>query len=166
MKKVLLAVFVILIMASAAFCFFFHLVRTRDGMQVFVKEKPGFAHTYLDSRSWGPLDYLKYPHIAHSMMSDTLGEISQSFQKSVRDFQAKADQAAQTISQHLENSEKARNEMSELKQEFEKEWQRLQEKIKKTADSKKLKKLEQDTEKLVQWFQKEIKKIEEKYSSN
>jgi len=166
MKKVIIVLIVIVMLGAVGFFWFYHLVQTKDGFQVVAKKKASFTDSYLDTRDWNALDYLKYPHISRALATDAWNDVTSDIKKVLNDFQTKADNSIEKLAQSLQKSEQAQKEIELLTQSFNKEWSALQDKINQTKDSGKLKKLEKDAEKLMQWFRKEMAAIEQKFSTD
>lgn len=165
MKKMVFILFVLAVMGFVLFSWMFHLIRTKDGFHIVQKKEASFKNTYLDTTQWGPLDYVKYPHISQALLVDKWQSFKDSTQKSFTHLQKNAEEALEKLTQKLKQSDEASQEIKKLQKKFKLEWLKIQKQINETKDQATLDKLKKDAEKLVQRLKSEIAHLQDEYSS-
>jgi hypothetical protein len=69
---VVVAVVVIVI---AAILMNFHFIRTKNDFKVLKKSSWGPKDTFVDTRSWGPLDWIDHGDLLKAMVNDTIDDL-------------------------------------------------------------------------------------------
>jgi hypothetical protein len=59
----------------------FHFMLTKDGPKVIKKARWGAADTFVDTRDWGPVDWMKHADIMDAMFSDTIDKLQKDIVK-------------------------------------------------------------------------------------
>lgn len=77
-----------------------HFIRTSKGLVIERKSELGFADTYVDTRSWGPIDYLKNPKVTKALMRGGFKDVSSEGEDA-------AGEAAKEAGRLLDESQKA-----------------------------------------------------------
>jgi hypothetical protein len=75
---VVVAVVVILI---AAVVMNFHFVLTKNDFKVLKKAHWGFKDTFVNTRSWGPLDWIDHSDLLKAMVNDTIDNLQKDITK-------------------------------------------------------------------------------------
>ena len=70
---------ILAIAIAAAIIFFgilfnYHFVLTGDGMEVLKKESWSPKDTFVDTRNWGPFDWLEHPEIVEALTKKKINE--------------------------------------------------------------------------------------------
>jgi len=53
----------------------FHFVLTKNGFKVLKKSHWGSKDTFVDTRSWGPLDWIDHGDLLKAMVNDTIDNL-------------------------------------------------------------------------------------------
>lgn len=69
---VVVAVVVVLLVAIVMN---FHFVLTKNDFKVLKKSQWGFKDTFVDTRSWGPLDWIDHSDLLKAMVNDTIDNL-------------------------------------------------------------------------------------------
>ncbi len=59
----------------------FHFVLTKNDFKVIKKSQWGFKDTFVDTRSWGPLDWIDHGELLKAMVNDTIDDIQKDISK-------------------------------------------------------------------------------------
>jgi hypothetical protein len=74
-------VVIIVIAALAVIAMNYHFMITDDGPKVIKKIRWGTADTFVDTRDWGPIDWMKHHEVMDAMLSDTIDELQKDITK-------------------------------------------------------------------------------------
>ena len=77
---VLVAVAVVVIVVIAI-VMNFHFVRTKNDFKVLKKAHWGAKDTFVDTRSWGPLDWLGHDDLLKAMVNETIDNLQKEINK-------------------------------------------------------------------------------------
>ncbi len=59
----------------------FHFVLTKNGFKVLKKAHWGAKDTFVDTRSWGPLDWIDHSDLLKAMVNDTIDNLQKDIVK-------------------------------------------------------------------------------------
>lgn len=77
----LLAVVAVVVVVVAAILMNFHFVRTKNDFKVLKKSSWGPKDTFVDTRSWGPLDWIDHSDLLKAMVNDTIDNLQEDITK-------------------------------------------------------------------------------------
>ncbi|HCF60320.1 MAG TPA: hypothetical protein DFS52_20265 [Myxococcales bacterium] len=111
MKKIL-SIFVIGFACAAGLfgALNYHFIRTSKKLVIERKAEMGFKDTFVDTREWGPIDYLKNPGVANVLarggLKDLLGDSKDASKKAEKEAKRLIDEGQKAIGDALEEAGK------------------------------------------------------------
>lgn len=140
----------------------YHVVHSTQGWHMIKKEKWTFSDTFLDTRDWGWVDFLKNPRVASELGKARMEQWKE---------QAKGlwNDVLDTKNEWLEDLDEVdrkavEDNLNRIKEQFENKAKELQETMEKQDwDTEKMEKKMQE---LNQWAQQELKRLQDKWQEN
>ncbi len=71
----------VVVVILIAFVMNFHFVLTKNDFKVIKKSQWGFKDTLVDTRSWGPLDWIDHSDLLKAMVNDTIDDLQKDIVK-------------------------------------------------------------------------------------
>jgi hypothetical protein len=74
-------IIILAVAVLAAVAMNYHFMLTKNGLKVIKKASWGVADTFVDTRNWGPIDWMKHADILDAMVNDTLNDLKKDLGK-------------------------------------------------------------------------------------
>ncbi len=75
------AVVAVVVIVLLAIVMNFHFVLTKNDFKVIKKSQWGLKDTFVDTRSWGPLDWIDHSDLLKAMVNDTIDKLQKDITK-------------------------------------------------------------------------------------
>jgi hypothetical protein len=75
------AIVAVVVIVIVAIVMNFHFVLTKNDFKVLKKSHWGFKDTFVNTRSWGPLDWIDHSDLLKAMVSDTIDDLQKDITK-------------------------------------------------------------------------------------
>ncbi|MCB1043218.1 MAG: hypothetical protein KDC35_09775 [Acidobacteria bacterium] len=139
----------VLLLAIAVFFGNYHVVRDKQGLQLVKKSEFGFKETWLDTRDWSPLDYIKHADVSKELAKKHWSDLKRQFESGWDTVTKKFEDVANDIPEDslVKLQNQAQHKFDELKQ----RWERQE--IDRAT-------LERDLEKVKDWVDERIAELE------
>lgn len=92
----------VMVVAGGWFAYTRHVVKMKDGYHVVRKRQPSFQNIYVDTTTWGPLDWLSNVEVRDAVALDGLDQAQREFERQTQEMKKALDKGMDDARKELE----------------------------------------------------------------